>query len=450
MAIPQLPIPEPPVKAQIDKKKKQVTKKWAKRGTANSDPFGINPGGGILSPNNDLARENAWLGSTAFKNAQQEQAQDPFTLLQQQLFNAANNIDAGPTSSLEQLRAMATQQAGAQYDPIIKALMAEMGGKTNRAERNQKTATDMYGGLSKDYLSQLPEMTAQFAAEDKATNSRYDQAQSAMNAEYQENAGAQDALLKQLGIQAAAPDASREMQTDRAYFANQSEMDQQAALSNLNEQQMAQTNYQQNLGSNAKMAGANLSSDIRNQLEDYLTQANSQLTSLQGQRGGAIETLLAQMQSQQADAQEKARQQQFDNMMKMYNFQLDATKASGAGGENGVAGAFGGGTGAAGITTGLQGATNYLASMYPQQPVRSTGLMENLNAVLQNPEVVDGKFILEPANESLGKSAKYSDVGQERMMNLLRKEFENDGKTYNAQDLNATMNALLAYLGKLR
>lgn len=453
MAIPQLPMPEPPVSGQIKNKKSKVKKQWNNRQNVGAFDKILNPGGGILSPNNTLERENAWQGSTAFRDAAAAQQQDPFSLLQQQLFNAANGIgSSGPAlQSIDELRKIASQQVNAQYQPQIDALMAEMGGKSKRAGRDQKTARDMYGALSKDYLSQLPEVTAQFAAEDKATNNRYDQAQATMQGEYQKNAAEQNALLKQLGIQAAAPDANSQMAADQSYFNNSMEADQQAALSALAEQQMAQQDYTRNLGANAKFAGANLSSDIGNQLEDYLTQANSQLTSLQGQRGSAIEALLAQLQGQQQEQAAKAQQQQFENMMKLYQFQLDATKASqSAGGANGVASPFGDGAGAAGLTTGLQGATNYLAGQYPTQPVRATGLMDNLNAVLQNPDVVNGKYILEPGDASLGKSPKYSDVGQEYMMNLLRHEFEKDGNTYNGADLNSTMNALLAYLGKLR
>lgn len=434
----------------LSKKKSKVTKQWTPRGGARN-PFEPPPaGGGILSPNDDLARENAWMGSTAFKNAQAQP--DPFSLLQQQLFQAANGIGSSdPGMSVDALRKMAQQQVNAQFQPQIDALMAEMGGKSKRAERSEKTATDMYGGLAKDYLSQLPEITAQFAAEDKGTNDRYDQAQAQMSGEYQKNAAQQNALLKQLGVQAAAPDANAQMQADQGYFNGQMESDQQNALNALAQQQMAQEDYTRNLGSNAKMAGANLRSDISNQLEDYLTQANSQLTSLQGQRGSAVEALLAQMQQQQAEQQQKAQQQQFENMMKMYQFQLDATKASqSAGGANGVASPFGGGAGSAGITSGTQGAANYLSELYPQQPVRATELMDNLNAVLQNPDVVKGKFVLDPGNASLGQAPKYSDVGQEYMMNLLRHEFEKDGSKFDNKDVNATMNALLAYLGKLR
>jgi hypothetical protein len=370
---------------------------------------------------------------------------DPFTALQQQLFSAVNGIGFAPTP-LEQLRKMAESQVSAQFDPQISALQGEMDRHSKRGKENAKTARDMYGSLAKDFLAELPAMTEQFAAEDAAANQRYDQSQQQMQGEYDKQAAEQNAVLKRLGIQAAAPDASQQAMEDQAYFQNQSEMDQQSALSALNEQQQAQTNYQQNLGSNARMAGENAAQDIRAMLQDYLGQAGTQLAGLQGQKSSAIEALLAQMQQQDQQNIAKQRQQEFENQMALYNFQLNTMKAANSGQGGGSANdPFGGG-----LSTGLAGAQNYLASQYPDQDILASNLMEQINDVLSNKQVTQGKFVLEPGNEALGKSPKYSDVGQEYMMDLLRREFEKEGDRYSTGDINATMNALLAYLGKLR
>lgn len=411
-------------------------------------------GGGLLSslvPSGSLAEAVEKQAAIQKGQAQQKSGLtstgDPFQMLQDQLFNAVNSINVAPTP-LEQLRQMATQQVAAQFDPQIDALSSEITSKSKRGKQSQKTARDMYGALAQDYLSELPAMTQQFAAEDEAANARYDQAQQQMQGEYDEQAAQQAAVLKRLGVQAASQDASKGAMEDQAYFQNQSELDQQNALSQLDQQQMAQTNYQQNLGSNAKMAGENTAQEIGAMLEDFLTKANSQMTSLEGQKGSAIEALLSQMQAQDQANIDKQRQQEFDNQMKLYNFQLAAQKAMGSESQN--ASPFGGSGGAAGsgLTTGLAGAQNYLASQYPEQPIMASNLMEQLNDVLSNKEVTQGKFVLEPGDDL--HAPKYSDVGQEYMMDLLRREFEQEGNRYNTGDINATMNALLAYLGKLR
>jgi hypothetical protein len=374
---------------------------------------------------------------------------DPFQALQEQLFSAVNGINIQPTP-IEQLRAMAEGQVDSQFDPVINALKNEVNTKKGRAKRSQGEAREMYGALAQDYLSQLPQLKEEFAAEDSAANQRYDQAQAQMESEYQQNAKEQNALLKQLGIQAAAPDASQQMMEDRAYFQNQMEMDQQANLSALNQQQNAQQDYQRNLGNTAKMAGENLAQDIGQQLADYLSGAESQMTQLVGQKSSAMEALLAQLQQQDSQRASQAQQQEFDNMMKLFNFQLATQKAMMEGQENQPSG---GSTmfGAPGtLTTGLAGAQNYLAGQYPDQPILASGLMEQINDVLSNKEVTRGKFVLDPGDPSMGKAPKYSDVGQEYMIDLLRREFEKEGDRYSSGDINATINALLAYLGKLR
>jgi hypothetical protein len=371
---------------------------------------------------------------------------DPFQMLQQQLFGAANNINVAATP-LEQLRQMAQQQVSAQYDPQISALENEASIHSKRGQQSASTARQMYGALAKDTLSQLPGLTSQFKAEDDATNQRYDQAQQQMQGEYDQQAAQQDAVLKKLGIQAASQDASQQSKDDQAYFQNQSESDQQNAQTALQQQQEAQSDYTQNSGNNAKMAGENTAQDIMSQLTDYLDQNSNQVQSLTAGKQSAIAALLQQMQSQDASRVQTESQQQFDNMMKLYNYQLDATKADQS--ASGTASGFGSGTGSSAITSGLPGAQNYLASQYPDQPILAKNLMEQLNDVLSNKDVTNGKFQLTPGDPSMGKSPTYSDVGQQYMEDLLRAQFAKQNGRYSTGDINSTMAALEAYLGKL-
>lgn len=376
---------------------------------------------------------------------------DPFEMLQQQLASGMNSINVAPTP-LEQLQKMANSQVSQQYDPMITGLMQDMINKRTRGHRSEKTARDMYGALSKEDLAQLPEMTAQYAAEDKATNQRYDDAQSMLSSQYGNQANEQDAVLKKLGVQAASQDASQQAQDDQKYFQNQLELDQNQAMNSQNQEQAASQDWVRNLASNDRMAGENTAQDIATQLEDYLTGAQSQLTGLRGQKQSAIAGLLAQMQSQDQQRVETQSQSQMDNLMKLFNFQLDATNASQRNqlASMKLANASGAQGGLFKGTSGLAGASNYLAQQYPDSPHLASHLMENINSVLKNPDVVNGKFQLTPADPGNGKSATYSKVGQEYMMKLLRDQFKTQGDRYDNGDINSTMNALLAYMGKLR
>lgn len=456
-----------PYAGSPDYQKKKSKKKKSSGNSGKGGIFGgiANSGGGFNVGQPAQQAGNLAMLIEKQAAAQKAQAQassgllgqtNPYQSIQDQLFAAINGVQA-QTTPLEQLRQMATQQVSAQFDPQIAALSGQITSKSKRGARSEKQARQMYGDLSKDFLSQLPDMTAQFAAEDKSTNARYDQAQQQMQGEYDKQASEQDAVLKRLGVQAASQDASQQSKDDQAYFQNQAELDQQNAMTAQDQQQNAATNYQRDMGSNAQMAGENTAQDIHQQLSDYLDQANGQMGALTSQKQSGIAALLSQMQAQDQQNAQSNRQKEIDNLMSMFNFQLSAQKAGDSAAAKGIMGGIGGGgaqgTGGSSLfkgTTGLQGATNYLAEQYPDQPILAKNLMTQLNDMLASKDVVNGKFELTPGDPSLGQAPKYSNVGQEKMMDLLRKEFEQSGGQYSTGDINATMNALLAYLGKLR
>lgn len=369
---------------------------------------------------------------------------NPIDAMMQDFMSQYNSISV-PRTPIEELRRMAESQVGAQFDPMIALLKQQMGQKQETGKRSMGEARDMYNALSKDFLAQIPEMTQQFAAEDREANNRYDSAQAELQKMYGDQSKQQDAVLQQLGIQAAAPEASQQARDDQKYFQGQMETDQQQALNALNQQQLAAQNYQQNLGDTTRIAGENTAQDIRQQLSDYMDQANTQMGGLQAQRGQALGALLQQMQAQDADNAAKQEQQQFDNLLALSRFQLDAAKAAGA--DSQASSLFKG-------TTGLSGAQNFLSQQYPDSPIRASNLMQQLNDVLANKDVVNGKYQLTPGDKALGKAPTYSDVGQEYMMDLLRSEIDKENQNqpgrYNTGDINNAINALLAYMGKLR
>ena len=426
-------------KEQLDKAKKKAAKKGDSSQILLSN----------LVPDIDFQAENVEKAANNIGQQAQQKSNltptDPIQNLVNQIMGQYNSISS-PATPYEELKRIAESQVGAQFDPMMNLLQQQMNQRGKNANRSSGEARQMYNALGQDFLSQLPELTQQFAAEDRETNARYDGAQQQLQQRYQNQQQEQNAVLQQLGIQAAAPDASKQAMEDQNYFQGQMETDQQSALNALNQQQQAQSDYTRNLGNTSRMAGENTAQDIMRQLSDYMDQANTQMSGLQSQRGAALSSLLQQMQGQDAARVEKDQQQQFQNLMSLANFQLDAAKAQGknSGASNSI---FGG-------TTGLTGAQNFLAEQYPNSPVMASNLMEQLNDVLSNKDVVAGKFQLEPGDPSKGVAPKYSDVGQEYMVDLLRREIEKENQAqpgrYGTADVNNTINALLAYLGKLR
>lgn len=445
MALPRLPMPEPPVGGQQKMIRGRIRKARKSSGGGG--------GGGMLS---DIGRHTSSMAEAIERqaNSQQRQAEqksglvstDPIGDLVNQIMGQYGSIQVAPTP-YEQLKQIAESQVAAQFDPMIQLLQQQMGQHANTAQRSATKARAMYNALGGDFLSQLPELTQQFAAEDKETNARYNNAQKTLADQYSKQQDQQNAVLQQLGIQAAAPDASKQAQEDQSYLQGQMESDQQSAIDALNQQQRAQSDYTRNLGNTTKVAGENTAQDIRQQLMDYMDQANTQMTGLKAQRGSALASLLQQMQAQDASRVEKEEQQQFSNLMNLANFQLDAAKAmqKASGGDDSLFG---------GSTTGIPGAQNFLAEKYPDSPILAGNLMEQLNDVLQNKAVTQGKFVLDPGDPSTGEAPRYSDVGQEYILKLLRQELARENASnpgrFGTPDINNAIAAMQAYLGKVR
>lgn len=398
-------------------------------------------------------------------NIPQVQQSNPVEDLIAGLFNQVNSINVAPTP-LEELQKIANQQVSAQFDPVIAALQQQMDTKQKRGKESQGQARDMYNALGDNLVAQLPQITQQFAAEDAATNQRYDNAQRQLQDMYGQQSQQQQQVLQNLGIQAAAPDASAQANTDQKYFQGQMESEQQAALNALAEQEMAQTNYQKNLGNSSRMAGENTAQDIGRMLEDYMDQAGTQMTGLQGQRGSALSALLQQLQSQDASRVQQEEQQQFQNLMALSNFQLDAQRMASQNEMDNLnyqlklqqmmnEGA--GGAGDDSLFKGMMGnsgAANFLSQLYPEQPILASGLLSQIDDVMRNEDVVRGKYVLDPGDPSLGKGPTYADVDQNYISNLLRREIEqeniqNPGR-YGSADIANAIDALMAYLGKMR
>lgn len=423
------------------------------RRMSESDPTGASLSGGMLS-------------QMPIDIPQTQQQADPMQGLIASLMQQANSINVAPTP-LEELQRIANQQVSAQFDPVIAALQQQMDTKQKRGKESQGQARDMYNALGDNLVAQLPQITQQFAAEDAATNSRYDNAQRQLQDMYGQQSQQQQQVLQSLGIQAAAPDASAQANTDQKYFQGQMESEQQAALNALAEQELAQSNYQTNLGNSSRMAGENTAQDIGRMLEDYMDQAGTQMTGLQGQRGSALSALLQQLQGQDAARVQQEEQQQFQNLMALSNFQLDAQRLSsqnemdnlnyqlklqqmmndGAGGGGGDDSLFKG-------MMGNSGAANFLSQLYPEQPILASGLLSQIDDVMRNEDVVRGKYVLDPGDPSLGKGPTYADVDQNYISNLLRREIEqeniqNPGR-YGSADIANAIDALMAYLGKMR
>ncbi|MFE1145190.1 hypothetical protein [Streptomyces rochei] len=411
---------------------------WDTSGTANSLADAINRQAAAQARQ---AQQKSGLVST-------EPEVDPF----QQLMDQIQGINVAPTP-YEQLLAQATGSAGAQYDPLIKQLEAEMSRTKQRGAANQQEARDMYGALAKDIAAQMPDITNQMAAATKETENRYNQTQQQLKSQYNDQAAEQAALYKQLGIQAATPEASQQAMEDQTYFQNQSQSDEAAALQMLQEMKNADVSYNQQTSNNTRLAGENVAQDIAAQLEDYLQTAGGKLTGLKSGRESTIQAMLAQLQQQDAQRVAQQEETEYDRLMDMFNLQLkmqemqndQANRAAQLQRSNQL---FKG-------TNGPSGASNYLSEIYGGgDTFTSSAIMDAINDVMADPAVIAGSYQSDQKDQ-YGNPIQ-TKVTDQYMMDLLRRRMSGEGQgplsgsEFSNMDMNNAINALMAYMGKLK
>ena len=363
---------------------------------------------------------------------------DPYELMMDQLQQQINGIQASDyLTPLEQLQRQAQNQSAAQYDPQIKALEGQMEQTTVRGNNNIKEAKAMYGSLAKDIAAQLPGITNEMRQTADEVKARYGGAGEELEENYDEQAAQQSAVLKQLGVQAAAPEANKEQNADEAYFEAQMGQDQQQTLDALAQIQAGAEQYNQQSSNNANLAGNNAAQDIRGQLEEFLQQAGSQMAALQSGKESTASALLAQLQGADQQRAEDTAQKTMDRIMQLANFQLKAKKDfADMSGDN--QSAFKG-------TTGLSGATRYLAEAYPNNPKRASELSSLVASILGSDAATSGRQTVKDPLTGQPTSAPITD---NYIIKKIREKAAASG--YQDVDINNAVDAYYAMQGKLR
>lgn len=409
---------------------------------ANPSPW---DSGGMASSLADAIRRQA---DTQAKLAQGQKldssgfGEDPLAQLMKQIQNI--NVSSTPYDVLMQ---QAKGSAGAQFDPLIQQLQAEMGATKKRGANNQKEARSMYNALATDIAGEMPEITNRLNQASQETQMRYDNAQNEVKGQYDKQAADQAALFQKLGIQAAAPEASQQGMEDQAYFQNQSNAEERSAMQQLQEMKQGDLAYQQQSSDNTRLAGTNVASDIGAQLEQYLQSAGGKLAGLNAGKESAISAMLAQLQQQDTQRVQSGEEQEYKRLMDMFNLQLKMEEMKNKNGQSNSL--FKG-------TSGPMGASNYLGGVYGNDSFSSKSIMEAINDVMSTPEARAGKYQSPDMKDTYGNPMSM-DVTPEYLTDLLRKRMkEGDSESplmnpsFSDYDMNNAINALLAYMGRLK
>lgn len=258
------------------------------------------------NPNQQTAMTDAMGGP------QQPNVGDQFM---QQAIAALNQQGGGPSEG--DLQSQANQQASLKYGPLIQALQQNLGSaKANTAEAS-KNIGGLYNNLGQALAAQMPVITNQFSAAENKSKQDYQTLLSQINSNYQGAKDAQAAELQKLNIQAALPQSTQQLDSDKQYLSGQASNNGQALNDAMRLMGQGESDFAQRASMIAPMTGANLQSGLAAQLNTLQNQINQQIAGYKGQQSASAADLFNQLKSAAAESSSKQQQQNFDNIYRM-------------------------------------------------------------------------------------------------------------------------------------
>jgi hypothetical protein len=189
----------------------------------------------------------------------------------------------------------------AQLDPIFDERIAQA---EKTAGRGKQDITSMYSALAKDYERLAPEQAAQAQEAQEDVGQLYNELKTTVEGNYTKIAGQEADLYAKLGIESAAPDVLNPLGEQAAK--SMSRADELGAINEQRYMDIADIDetYYRKGSPLATLTGANRSSDLLQQLQDYVS-------ATEAERSAGINQAFSQAYSSaQGAAQQQASQQQ--------------------------------------------------------------------------------------------------------------------------------------------
>jgi hypothetical protein len=222
----------------------------------------------------------------------------------------------------------ARSSANAQFEPLIAALRAQAGSATQRGEENKAKLGQMFSSLSTDLSNDIPQIQEQFAGTKERTQGEYDQLKSMIGGQYDDSLASQEAMLKRLNIQAAAPDMTEAQFRDRDYFTNLANKEAQTAQTAIGHEETGATEFTRKGSELATVEGTQRQADLMSQLSQMLNEIQGQIGANEAARESTYQSNKSTLTGQMQDSASKRAQQEFDNYIKSIQLGRDLSKDS--------------------------------------------------------------------------------------------------------------------------
>lgn len=218
------------------------------------------------------------------------------------------------------------KQAQQIYAPQFDFLDQQAASTKKQATTSKSELTALYNALSKDILAQQPGINQNYSTGIGGVNAAYGQGIGDINKMYDTSRDSQLAILKQLGIEQAAPNILQDNANGRTFIEQIMKANQQGTTNAMRQMNQADLSFNRETANSSRLAGVNQRSQIDRQLLDILNQISGKRADIMSnvnQTAMGMQSEAAKLAQAQAEA---AQRQQ--NWQDEFNLRLaeDAAK----------------------------------------------------------------------------------------------------------------------------
>lgn len=200
------------------------------------------------------------------------------------------------------------KQAQQIYAPQFDFLDQQAASTKKQAGTSKSELTALYNALSKDILAQQPGINKNYATGIGGVNSAYSQGIGDINQMYDTSRDSQMAILKQLGIEQAAPNILQDNANGRTFIEQIMKANQQGTTNAMRQMNQADLSFNRETANSARFEGANQRGNIDRQLLDILNQIAGKRADVQvgvNNTASSMQSEAAKLAQQAAEAQQR-------------------------------------------------------------------------------------------------------------------------------------------------
>lgn len=190
----------------------------------------------------------------------------------------------------------AESSVNAQFAPIIQQLLAGQKQTQARSGQNRQALSGLYQSAVQDVKAGAANTQKAYDATQAESQNLYTDERNRIAAGYAADAAAQRAEAKRLGTEALGDNGATQQQTaDRQFSDQMGSQQMQSSQSALGQQEAAAGQYNNAMAQATQQEGVQAQSDQMRQLEDYMSQSNSDLADTRSQQAGSISDLMMKL-----------------------------------------------------------------------------------------------------------------------------------------------------------